>query len=361
MNNAKQDDLKDFKHQEEKRTIQILFSFGIVASLTLITMSVLTFIEGEYTFVFVTVFFALLLIIAILHLYFYKKKAIIIHIYGLVMVMLTISLISTGGVDGNGHLWLFIFPPLIYFLQGTKSGTITLSVIFIIILCYFFVPDMPMREFEYETKFKMRFLIALTAESLISFFAEFSRNTLMKKMIELSERLKFLSRTDELTKILNRRGGLESLQYIKTMAARNKTPFSVIIFDIDHFKAINDNYGHDIGDKMLCEIVARVKDGIRAQDILCRWGGEEFFLVLPQTTRKGLKIIGERLRTLVCEKPYIIHENDIKGSCSFGCAEYKGAEDIDQLLKRADQSLYKAKAMGRNRVIISDLEEDGEH
>ena len=262
------------------------------------------------------------------------------------------NLITTGGVDGNGILWIFIFPPFIYFIQGVKKGSVTLLIIFLIIIADFYFPYLPFKEYEFDHKFKIRFLIALATESSIAFFAEYSRYKLLKEVCFLSNNFKKLAKTDELTQIFNRRHGMEYLKYIHDISSHSNTPFSLIIFDIDHFKTVNDSYGHTVGDELLCELADRVRNNIRAQDILCRWGGEEFLLILPQTDTPRLEVIAEKLRMLICSTPFLANSHSLTVSCSFGCAQRLPGESLDELIGRADQSLYAAKNSGRNSVNI---------
>jgi diguanylate cyclase (GGDEF)-like protein len=146
---------------------------------------------------------------------------------------------------------------------------------------------------------------------------------------------------------------MEYLKHIRDISDRSETPFSLIIFDIDHFKSVNDTYGHSVGDEILCELTERVRTSIRSQDILCRWGGEEFLLVLPQTDISHLGGIAEKLRALINSTPFLEASLSLTISCSFGCAQGMPGENLDDLIGRADQSLYAAKNSGRNRVSVN--------
>ena len=145
---------------------------------------------------------------------------------------------------------------------------------------------------------------------------------------------------------------MEYLKYIHDISSLSNTPFSLIIFDIDHFKTVNDTYGHSVGDELLCELADRVRNNIRAQDILCRWGGEEFLIILPQTDFSRLEVIAEKLRALLSSTPFLAATHSLAVSCSFGCAQRLPGENLDDLIGRADQNLYAAKNSGRNRVNI---------
>jgi len=342
----------DYTTFEEKRTYQILYFFGIICTITLFIVSFINHTEGERFFSYLSASIGILVIFSLIHLRYKKNKNLNISLYGIIVILLTWNLITTGGVDGNGILWIFIFPPFIFFIQGVKKGSITLSIVFLIIITIFYFPDFPLKEYEFDPKFKIRFMITLTTESLIAFFAEYSRYKLLKEVCFLSSNFKKLSKTDDLTQIFNRRHGMEYLKHIRDISDRSETPFSLIIFDIDHFKSVNDTYGHSVGDEILCELTERVRTSIRSQDILCRWGGEEFLLVLPQTDISHLGGIAEKLRALINSTPFLEASLSLTISCSFGCAQGMPGENLDDLIGRADQSLYAAKNSGRNRVSV---------
>ena len=120
------------------------------------------------------------------------------------------------------------------------------------------------------------------------------------------------------------------------------------MYDIDHFKKINDNYGHDIGDEILIELTDLVRKSIRNIDILARWGGEEFMIITPNTDINSTKLLAERLRKEISEKDF--YKVD-KLTCSFGVTSFKEKDDIDSIIKRVDKALYKAKNGGRNMVV----------
>lgn len=170
---------------------------------------------------------------------------------------------------------------------------------------------------------------------------------LAKKLEDNLEHVTHLSETDHLTKAYNR---LKFNDVIKKEIIRSKTEkseLSLIMFDIDFFKKINDTYGHDLGDIVLVEISKLVKKLIREEDIFCRWGGEEFMILLPNTSLKLTILVAERIRKSIYDQSI----KDIeKISCSFGVVSFDFKEDLDIFIKRVDDKLYTAKNNGRNRV-----------
>jgi diguanylate cyclase (GGDEF)-like protein len=156
------------------------------------------------------------------------------------------------------------------------------------------------------------------------------------------------SRTDVLTGLGNRRKLEADIHALTGMARRHDQPFSVALVDVDHFKAVNDTYGHSVGDEVLRAIADRLQEALRVEDVAGRWGGEEFLFLLPMTDLAGATVVGERLRqAVVCEPVCIADGTRIEVSISVGVAT---GTDVPEVLLRADGALYRAKAGGRNLV-----------
>ncbi len=165
---------------------------------------------------------------------------------------------------------------------------------------------------------------------------------------EAEEKLQRLSTTDPLTGAYNRRMFMDMLSREMTRSGRYGEPFSLLMFDIDHFKRVNDTYGHDVGDRVLVEVVELSMELIRQSDILARWGGEEFMVLLPQTNPDMALALGERLRQRISEYRFT---DAGRLTVSIGVAHQQQLDTIDSLLKRVDTAMYRAKETGRNRVV----------
>lgn len=161
-----------------------------------------------------------------------------------------------------------------------------------------------------------------------------------------------MSITDPLTQLHNRRYLDGHLNTLVSEAKANNKPLSVLMVDVDHFKVVNDTYGHDTGDIILRECAARLRQNTRGVDLAARVGGEEFVIVMPDTDRVKAEIIGERLRASIAEQAFKVNEDvALRVTASVGLGSLEGAEDSPEaLLKRADKALYAAKRHGRNRV-----------
>src|SRR5579885_178254 len=163
-----------------------------------------------------------------------------------------------------------------------------------------------------------------------------------------------LAITDPLPGLYNRRYLESHTSLLVTRALEREKPLSILITDIDHFKSINDTYGHDAGDEVLREFADRLRSCIRGVDLACRFGGEEFVVVMPDTDLGIASRVAERIRRRIAGEPFQIDrgERSIEVTISIWLAALHGAEDLPAtILKRADEALYRAKRSGRNRVV----------
>ena len=181
-----------------------------------------------------------------------------------------------------------------------------------------------------------------------------------------NEKIKILSINDPLTGIYNRGYMNERLPQEIARAKRYGHPLSLIMCDIDHFKMINDSYGHQAGDDILRKFVANLKNAIRyGIDWMVRYGGEEFLIVLPETRLTNAFQVAERLRALISRKIFTIHDKEIRVTASFGItgfesATHNGNVSSEMLIGKADKCLYRAKKEGRNRVEGARLDDIGD-
>ena len=170
----------------------------------------------------------------------------------------------------------------------------------------------------------------------------------LQKEIKKNE---FLAEKDALTKVYNRYKFEEILNQEMQRAKRYNTELSLILIDIDHFKDINDTYGHNVGDEILAKVAKLIEGRIRETDILARWGGEEFVILIPETDQSGAIQLAETLRQLIESHQFPIVSNM---TSSFGVCQYNGTITEKDFIYKADTALYKAKNLGRNRVVACD-------
>jgi two-component system cell cycle response regulator len=196
----------------------------------------------------------------------------------------------------------------------------------------------------------------------VDFLGEFSTsfNTMIESLREkrgledalqrTNELLERQATTDTLTGIANRLKFNKAMAVEVSKARRHLVPLSLIIFDIDNFKLINDTFGHRAGDLALQELATLVAPTMRPEDVFARWGGEEFAVLLPYTDGAGAVTLAERLRHRIQMHPFSV-VNAL--TCSFGVAQFRAEENEDAFVRRADEALYEAKKEGRNRVEVA--------
>ncbi len=204
------------------------------------------------------------------------------------------------------------------------------------------------------------FLVAVSVALIIAYFYAhelqdiFNRykNTQQEHLTileKLNTSLELKSQTDVLTKAANRGFFNQQLSMEMSRTNRYETPLSLILMDIDRFKLINDTYGHLTGDAVLQELAALIQKHIRTNDLLARWGGEEFTILIPGVELAQAGKFAEKLRLIIEES---IFADNLKVTCSFGISSYIAGEEGDILIKRTDKALYQAKTDGRNRCIL---------
>lgn len=169
------------------------------------------------------------------------------------------------------------------------------------------------------------------------------------------ENLNVVALTDPLTGINNRRAFDEAIEVLLSQYAAKAHIFSFLLLDIDHFKMFNDTHGHAIGDKVLAYVAATLKQSIRAEDVIARFGGEEFVILLPDTDYIGAMAVADIVRAMVCQKNLLAGTESKKNigriNISIGVAVVRDDDDPSSIIDRADKALYQAKETGRNRVV----------
>lgn len=169
-----------------------------------------------------------------------------------------------------------------------------------------------------------------------------------RKLFHQFQEMSLEARVDDLTGISNRRDFLEKVTNVMAVCSESEHPFSLIMFDLDNFKRVNDNHGHQVGDQVLHKTSSVVQGNVRAGDLFARWGGEEFLLALPGVSGHRACLLAEKLRQVIADVSY---PQGLRMTASFGVAQAQKNEAFADLLERVDQAMYSAKRSGRNRVV----------
>lgn len=165
------------------------------------------------------------------------------------------------------------------------------------------------------------------------------------------EALEKAATTDELTGLLNRRAMLHLLDQESRRSRRTGRPYSLVLADVDHFKAINDRFGHEVGDRALTHLADVLRATVRQPDSIARWGGEELLVFLPETDLEGARNVAEKMRVGALEK-HLLLGHEIALTLSLGVAELGPDDSFEECLRTADRNLYRAKVAGRNQVVV---------
>jgi diguanylate cyclase (GGDEF)-like protein len=173
---------------------------------------------------------------------------------------------------------------------------------------------------------------------------------LLKRIGDLQRQLERSARTDDLTGLPNRRVLFDTLAREIQRARRRAARLSLVFADLDRFKQVNDRHGHRVGDAVLCGAATAITAGLRAYDVVIRYGGDEFVMVLPDTGAQEGRAVAERIRESIAAKPLA---RSVAVTISMGVAELGARMDADRLLKAGDKALYRAKRAGRNRTEVS--------
>jgi diguanylate cyclase (GGDEF)-like protein len=173
-------------------------------------------------------------------------------------------------------------------------------------------------------------------------------------LIQLNQSLENMALTDALTGLLNRHAMNKCLQAEFNRMQREALPFGLLMLDVDHFKYVNDTFGHAVGDQVLVEVAQQIKGMTRSYDACCRWGGEEFLVLLPNADRQGMASVDQKLRLALLNHPVILDDGQrVDVTFSAGAHLALAGETLDESIKQADDALYQAKRQGRNCLIWS--------
>ena len=256
-----------------------------------------------------------------------------------------------GGIENTGFLWLFLYPSFAMYMLGLRLGLcfavgeiVLGSAVLFLATVGGLVPAI------YNIDMVLRVIALYVVTLALTIVYERARSKNYMSVRRLNERISVQAATDELTGLLNRRS-------FKEVMTQFREPVSLVMMDIDHFKDVNDLFGHGAGDMALRRIADTLRRGLRRDDVISRWGGEEFLIALPGSDAFGAHCVAEQLRTRVEATVFSFsHNGSMKTSsitASFGIAGPEESKDLEKSIELADSRLYQAKELGRNRVIGS--------
>ncbi|MEX1220778.1 MAG: GGDEF domain-containing protein [Idiomarina sp.] len=237
-------------------------------------------------------------------------------------------------------LWVTILPPIAFFLLGPKSGTWVTALVFAYSAWFLYQLLDQQVSANLGLGAFLNFIEVGTAQLFLFRYYERSR-------IEAYDQLRQTSVTDPLTGVYNRLHLDNTLKNLLTRSARSEHSLSVLLLDVDHFKRINDNHGHLVGDEVLVALTQVLQKGTRSMDLVGRWGGEEFLVICPDADARVAYQVAERLLQHVSAEPLA---HGVSATVSIGIATSTANSTAESMLQVADQYMYEAKAAGRNRI-----------
>ena len=335
---------------ESNRKIFMVNLFGLVGLSITAVMSLSAFINQQYGLGLVLILASLIYYLA--H-YFQKltgnfQLASVIILYSLFALM--IYLVYSGGKDNTGPLWIFMVSPVALFFGGLKRGLISISIFVVTISILMFYPDNQLLATTYSYEFKSRLIYSFLTITFLSGFYEYSRQQSFDFMQEISDKFEQMAKLDPLTQISNRRDAMDRLNYEVSRVERNNSTLALILCDVDHFKKVNDSYGHEAGDIALVTLSKLFQQTLRKQDIVSRWGGEEFLFILPQTSAKQAQVVAAKIREKIKAISIEHNGNLFDITISMGISEINNKNtDIKAAIVMADEYLYQAKSNGRDQ------------
>ena len=335
-----------------KRKQLVLNTCSYIGGTIILYFGIKTSFEQQFLLKLALLFSAIFLYSNVLLSYFHKKKQLAITICGLGIIPLVFAIVYTGGYENTGLYWTYPFPITLFVFFGYYRGLLLNIFLFLVIWLMLANPDWIMAT--YRSEEISRYAASYLVNILFCLINEFFRSRSHEELAEINFDKQRQANSDALTELPNRRF-IDSV-FFQACKEEPKVyfPMTLVTLDIDHFKKVNDEYGHDVGDKVLTHFASVLKQHTRATDVVARTGGEEFLIAFPKTEMSlGLQI-AEKLRVKISESHYQEKIKkcslDIKTTVSLGCVTIEQYSDIDTGLKRADELLYQAKDNGRNRL-----------
>jgi diguanylate cyclase (GGDEF)-like protein len=335
-----------YNDAEEIRKIYLINIFSLIAFMFAFPLGINAYMNENYLLSAILVFVSFILIINYFYFRYSNNKIGASYIISALLFLLFLYLLYTGGADNTGALWVYPLPLVMMFLLGIRLGLLFVSIFFILAIYILFILDVSI----YTDTFKLRFIFSLFVVTFLASVYEYLRESTFEKISLLSHKLEELSQKDYLTQVYNRRGIDKEINNICKYYKTEKKNFSLLICDIDDFKKINDGFGHDAGDEVLKKVALEIGNIIRKEDLIARWGGEEFLVLLPNSTIDDAYEVGEKIRKSIENTSFQYAEHNISMTVSIGIAAKEDTLPISDIIRKADTHMYTAKKEGRNTV-----------
>lgn len=269
-----------------------------------------------------------------------------------VLIHAGVGIIAIGWESGFYYYLLVFIPALSVTTTPRKAiaGLVLLWGYYIALLMVMWTiePVQPISETALRVVYLFNLSVVFVMLAYLSFYY-------LGVVARAQKKLRRYAATDSLTGLLNRRYMTELAEKEISISGRSQRPLGFLLLDIDHFKSINDTYGHDVGDKVLMGVADALQQQLRKQDLVARWGGEEFLVVLPETNLDKACASGERIRSAIIEADWeAITGKSISLTVSIGASQLRECEALSSAIGRSDEAMYRSKAGGRNAVVAEE-------
>lgn len=333
---------------EYNRRVFLIALYAVVGALILVPLGTLSLMHGRIVLGGVLLANAVVCVSFMIYSRVTSRVRGVSYLFAAQAGVLAIFLVMHGGVEGSGVYYAFPLALMMIMLgvTGLRSGVlISIAFMSVIVLgLYIEYPGMQV----YDDVHRSRIIIGLSALCLMSLISEWMRIKSYAAITNTAERLSNDATHDALTKLLNRRGLEEAVAHM----SGTDFPAVIGVIDIDHFKKINDQYGHDAGDVALRCVAEYLRSNMKGRDLICRWGGEEFVVIFRHTSLKN----AHKVLAQICQEARsgtIRHEsNTFRITFSAGVVQMRSRNDFLACIGQADQLLYRAKESGRDRIVV---------
>ena len=313
------------------------------------------FSRGDYNIVALDGLGFVAALLCLLYVRRHEKAFVIYWLIAVIMVVFCSITTILGRTEISLFYWAFVLPTVSFSVLGDKKGLAFCLFFFFLNIVLMTVPESLLLSSKPYSSFVIaRSSIIYLILTFAMYYYESSQQMLIKYIQQEKEQYENASKHDALTGLSNRTDIMEKMEEEQERCLRKGSLFTLIMCDIDHFKRINDNFGHDSGDYVLKMIASLFKDQVRGIDCPSRWGGEEFLIMLVETDLEGGQQVAERIRKRIENTVFKYKDTKMPVTMTFGLSMYRGKDDnIEDCIKRADSALYEGKNQGRNRVIVA--------
>lgn len=330
----------------------LMYKVAAVAGATHVMFVALFYELGAYTLAKINLGSVLLFAISYVCL---KKRLNLLAVALILLEILAHAMLAVRAIgwDSGFHYYLLVVVPVLV-ISKTRIPTFKPVMLLALLLVYIGM-DKVMRDLPpydvltAQTLSGLRYFNITVTFLLLTYLS----GIYLRLVTKAEKELRVLATTDPLTQLLNRRSLMEIAEYEVVQRKRHQAPLAFILADIDHFKSINDQYGHAAGDAVLKAVSQTLRQASREQDSIARWGGEEFLILMPDAAKDMAIKVAERLRQQVEALEVPFNGTVIQVSMTFGVSTHQHNEVVDVPINRADAALYQGKVAGRNQVVAS--------